>query len=188
MQFIKAIFSMFFARVFPQAIPTTLSDTVHGFSFTAIDGEALPLSHYRGKLVLVVNTASKCGFTGQYKTLEVLWQKYRDRGLVIIAVPSNDFGKQEPGNEADIKQFCQTRYHVSFPITTKQKVVGNDAHPFFVWVSKAVGSRAVPQWNFYKYLINAEGQLIAWFPSITSPASDRIMHVIEANLPPHRSN
>ena len=109
------------------------------FEFESLNGEPMPLSAYRGKVLLVVNTASKCGFTGQYKGLEALYQHYKEQGLVVIGVPSNDFGAQEPGTHDEIKQFCQLNYGVTFPMTSKYQVTGNTAHPFYKWAKKELG-------------------------------------------------
>src|SRR5579864_7923889 len=108
--------------------------SAHEFEFTSIDGKPLKLKQYAGHPVLIVNTASECGFTPQYRGLEALWRKYKDRGLVVLGVPSNDFGGQEPGTEQEIKNFCSTRYEVTFPMTAKNAVVGKNAHPLYQWI------------------------------------------------------
>ena len=135
------------------------TETAHNFSFVAIDGQALPLSRYAGKAVLVVNTASRCGFTRQYADLQDLWQRYQDRGLVVLGVPSNDFGGQEPGTEVEIKSFCEVNFNVDFPLTEKAIVKGSKAHPFFQWAGESLGAMAKPRWNFHKYLITPDGRL-----------------------------
>lgn len=155
----------------------------HAFSFTAIDGKPMPLADYRGKAVLVVNTASFCGFTPQYQQLQALWEKYRDRGLVVIGVPSNDFGQQEPGSTKEIKDFCETNYHIDFPLTEKVVVTGDAAHPFYRWAGEQLGPLAKPRWNFHKYLIDGEGRLVDWFSSITEPMAVRVTRAVEAALP-----
>lgn len=156
--------------------------TAHDFAFTSITGEELPLSRFKGKAVLVVNTASECGFTPQYKELQALWERYKDRGLVVVAVPSNDFGGQEPGTEAEIKDFCETHYGVDFVLTAKEHVKGRDAHPFYVWAREAKGAMAAPKWNFHKYLVAPDGSLDEWYASTTSPLADKITARIEALL------
>ena len=115
------------------------AENAHRFEFTAIDGGTLKLSAWAGHPVLVVNTASFCGYTPQYRDLEALWKQYRDKGLVVLGVPSNDFGAQEPGSAAEIKQFCETNYEIDFPLTEKYRVVGGDAHPFYRWVAASLG-------------------------------------------------
>lgn len=157
--------------------------TAWNFSFVGIDGQPLPLADYRGKAVLVVNTASQCGFTPQYKGLEELAEKYRERGLVVLGVPSNDFGGQEPGSSGEIKQFCDLTYHIQFPLTEKTKVVGEGAHPFYRWAAGAFGPLAKPRWNFHKYLIGPDGRLVDWFSTVTKPDSSRIIKAVEAVLP-----
>jgi len=156
--------------------------TAYNFSFTAIEGHHLPLSDYQGRVLLVVNTASRCGFTDQYDALQAVWDRYRDKGLVVLGVPSNDFGGQEPGTEAEIKDFCEVNFGIDFPMTRKQPVKGSDAHPFYTWVVDHFGSVAAPRWNFHKYLIGRDGRPIHWFPSPTSPTSKRMTNAIESAL------
>jgi len=156
----------------------------YDYSFASIDGDPLPLSKFKGKPVLVVNTASKCGLTPQYAGLESLEKTYGPKGLVVIGVPSNDFGGQEPGTEAEIKTFCDTKFGVSFPMTRKEKVVGSSAHPFYKWAAETLGAGNVPKWNFHKYLVNADGTLAAAFGSRTEPMAGELTAAIEARLPP----
>lgn len=161
----------------------SLHDNAYDYSFHTLRGhESLPLSSFQGKVLMVVNTASKCGFTPQYALLEELYNKYKDRGLVILGVPSNDFGGQEPGSEQEISNFCQVNYGVSFPMTAKEVVSGKNAHPFFLWAKKTLGFGSSPKWNFHKYLINRQGKLIDYFYTTTSPDSGRIIRVIEKAL------
>jgi len=157
--------------------------SAHDYSFKSIDGAALPLAAYRGKPVLVVNTASFCGFTPQYKELEALWRKYQKRGLVVLGVPSNDFGQQEPGSAAEIKSFCATNYAIDFPLAAKERVIGPEAHPFYRWVAGELGEDAAPRWNFHKYLVGPDGTLAGMWPSRVSPGSAEIAREIEALLP-----
>jgi glutathione peroxidase len=152
------------------------------FEFTSIEGEKLPLAQWRGHPVLVVNTASFCGYTPQYQDLEAVWQSYRARGLVVLGVPSNDFGAQEPGSAAEIKQFCEGNYAVDFPLTEKQTVVGKDAHPLFRWIAAELGEAAAPRWNFHKYLIGADGSLAGAWPSKVRPTDAAITGAIETAL------
>lgn len=156
--------------------------TAFDFSFDSIDGKPLPMADYKGKAVLVVNTASQCGFTPQYTGLQALWSKYKDRGLVVLGVPSNDFGGQEPGKEEDIKKFCEVNFDVDFPLTSKQAVVGGKAHPFYKWVTAELGEGAAPRWNFHKYLIDPHGKLVGTYPSQVSPESPQLVKEIEAAL------
>lgn len=156
--------------------------SAHSFEFKGIEGETLALSQFKGRPVMVVNTASECGFTPQYAELETLWQRYRDRGLVVLGVPSNDFGAQEPGAESEIKGFCETTYGVDFPLTAKQKVIGGEAHPFYRWVVDEVGEDAAPKWNFHKYLIGRGGELVGLWPSKVKPLAPEITQAIEEEL------
>ena len=130
----------------------------HDFSFTSIDGEPLPLTSFAGKAVLVVNTASKCGLTPQYEGLEKLYRDYRDQGLVVLGVPCNQFAGQEPGTEEEIKAFCQVKFDVDFPMTSKVDVKDGTRHPFYAWAEEKLGTPAVPVWNFHKILIGADGE------------------------------
>ncbi|MEI9986520.1 MAG: glutathione peroxidase [Aliidongia sp.] len=156
--------------------------SAYEFSFTTIDGEPMPLSGYEGKVLLVVNTASFCGLTPQYEGLEALYARYRDRGLVVIGVPANDFGKQEPGTEQEIKTFCTTRFSVDFPLASKEQVIGGDAHPFYKWAVAELGEDAAPKWNFHKYLIGKNGQIAGTFSSRTVPDAPDLVDAVEAAL------
>jgi len=153
------------------------------FSFTTIQGQPLPLSSFEGRTVLVVNTASACGFTPQYHGLQALHRKYADRGLVVLGVPSNDFGAQEPGSSAEIQEFCESHFGVEFPLAGKVQVAGDEAHPFFRWAAQEMGPLAQPRWNFHKYLVAPDGRLVDWFSSATDPEAASVCHSIEANLP-----
>ncbi|QJE72639.1 glutathione peroxidase [Aerophototrophica crusticola] len=150
------------------------------YGFTAIEGGPLPLSGYKGKAVLVVNTASLCGYTPQYEGLQALWQAYRDKGLVVLGVPSNDFGGQEPGSESQIKEFCAVNFAIDFPMTAKVAVTGPQAHPFYKWAGAEKGP---PKWNFHKYLVAPDGTLVAAFPSTVAPQSAVLKDAIEKVLP-----
>ncbi|MFZ5556362.1 MAG: glutathione peroxidase [Pseudomonadota bacterium] len=154
----------------------------NAMGLVAIDGKPLPGKRLADKVVLVVNTASLCGFTPQYKGLQALWERYRERGLVVLGVPSNDFGGQEPGGEAKIKDFCEANFGITFPMTTKQKVRGPAAHPLYRWAEAEGGPAAVPGWNFHKLLIGRDGRLIAAFPSQVEPTDAAVTRAIEAAL------
>jgi glutathione peroxidase len=154
----------------------------HAFSFASIEGTPLPLERFRGKPVLVVNTASFCGYTPQYAELETLYERYRERGLVVMAVPSNDFGEQEPGTPAEIASFCATRFHVQFPLAEKTHVVGAEAHPFYRWIESELGEAGMPRWNFHKYLIAPDGTLAGAWPSAVKPLAPEIVAEIERLL------
>ncbi len=157
--------------------------SVYDYSFTTLNGEQpMPLSQFKDKVLLIVNTASECGFTKQYAGLETLYEKYKDKGLVIIGVPSNEFGKQEPGSAEQIASFCQLNYGVTFPMTSKQQVTGDNPHPFYKWARDTLGFGTAPKWNFHKYLVNKEGQLVDYFNSPTEPNSDKVISAIEKLL------
>ena len=160
----------------------TETDDAYQFDFASIDGDPLPLSGWRGRPVLVVNTASFCGYTPQYRDLEALWQRFRARGLVVLGVPSNDFGQQEPGSGTEIKQFCTSNYSVDFPLTEKYRVIGAEAHPFYRWVAEILGEAGAPRWNFHKYLIGSDGQLAGAWPTQVPPSDRRITDEIERLL------
>ena len=153
------------------------------FSFKSISGKELPLSDYKGKVIMVVNTASLCGFTKQYTALQELYTRYKDKGFVIIGVPSNDFGGQEPEDEKAIKKFCEVNYNITFPLTEKYAVTGENAHPFYKWAAEEKGGISIPKWNFHKYLIGPDGKIIDWYFSSTSPLAERVTKTIEENLP-----
>ena len=152
------------------------------FSFNDIDGRRLDLGDYHGKAVLVVNTASECGYTPQYAELQELWRRYRDHGLVVLGVPSNDFGAQEPGTEEVIKSFCTTRYGVDFPLTAKQSVIGAEAHPFYRWIVQELGEDAAPKWNFHKYLLDTNGDLGGLWPAAVSPLDPALVDAVRDAL------
>jgi glutathione peroxidase len=154
----------------------------YNFSFEAIEGGRMPLEQWRGKVLLVVNTASFCGYTPQYEGLQLLWQRYSERGLVVIGVPSNDFGGQEPNSEREILGFCKGAYNVSFPLTSKQVVSGGEAHPFYRWAVDRLGAGAAPKWNFHKYLVGRDGNLIAAFPTRVAPQAPELIRAIEGAL------
>ncbi|MGB8843228.1 MAG: glutathione peroxidase [Aliidongia sp.] len=156
--------------------------SVYDFSFKSIDGMPMPLAAYRGKVMLVVNTASYCGLTPQYDGLEALHRLYRDSGLVVIGVPANDFGMQEPGTEDEIKSFCTTKFAVDFPMTAKERVIGSDAHPFYKWALTERGEDAAPKWNFHKYLVGKDGALAGVFSSRVEPNAPELITAIEAAL------
>lgn len=167
--------------VSPQQVHAETS--AHAFTFTSIEGDALPMAAYAGWPVLVVNTASMCGYTYQYAALQRLWSAYRERGLVVLGVPSNDFGGQEPGSSAEIKTFCEVNFDADFPLTEKVRVKGAEAHPLFVWLRTQLGPDAGPRWNFHKYLIGADGRALSSWPSSIEPDSTEIRNAVESVLP-----
>jgi glutathione peroxidase len=152
--------------------------SAYDFEFETIDGKALPLQSFAGKAVLIVNTASFCGFTPQYDGLEALWQQRRDEGVVVLGVPSGDFGDQEYAKNDEIRDFCTTSFNIDFPLTTRQSVRGEKAHPFYKWARDELGPDQAPKWNFHKYLIGPDGQLLASFPSAVKPDDEKLQKAI----------
>ena len=144
-----------------------------------INNEIINLDQYKGKTILLVNVASKCGFTKQYTGLQELYEKYKDKDFYVIGVPSNQFGGQEPGSNAEIKNFCETNFNITFPLTDKVDVKGDNAHEIYKWAKKNYGNSAVPKWNFHKILINKDGKIHETFGSFTDPLSKKIITIIE---------
>ena len=151
-------------------------------SIKNINNKVLDLNEYRGKTVLLVNVASNCGFTKQYAGLQKLYEKYKEENFVVLGIPSNQFGGQEPGSNNEIKDFCETNFNITFPITDKVDVKGNSAHTIYKWAKENHGSSTVPKWNFHKILINKEGKIQDTFSSFTTPLSDKIKKQIELIL------
>jgi glutathione peroxidase len=156
--------------------------TAWDFGFTTIDGAPLPLAEFRGKVVLVVNTASFCGLTPQYAGLQALHRHRQGDGLVVLGVPSNDFGRQEPGTADEIREFCTTRFAIDFPLAAKEMVVGAGAHPFYRWLVAEKGEDAAPRWNFHKVLIGRDGAIAGVFGSRTPPDAPEITAAVEQAL------
>ena len=153
----------------------------HDFSIESISGGDIKLADYKNKVVLLVNTASQCGFTPQYAGLQKIYDRYKDDGLVVLGVPSDDF-KQELSSDDDVKKFCEIRYGVNFPLTSIQKIKGESAHPLYKWISGNTSVIGQPRWNFHKYLISKEGQILNWFSSMTSPTSEGLLNQVEQAL------
>ena len=131
---------------------------------------------------MVINVASQCGFTNQYEDMQKVWESYQKKGIVMLGVPSNDFGNQEPGNSKDIKNFCEAKFGITFPMTEKVSVKGESAHPFYKWAKKNHGNSAVPKWNFHKIIIGKDGKIKNTFASITNPSSKKFIKAIEEYL------
>ena len=147
-----------------------------------IDNEVIDLNKYKGKTILLVNVASNCGFTKQYSGLQELYEKYKEKNFIVLGVPSNQFGGQEPGSNSEIKNFCETNFNITFPITDKIDVKGNNAHSIYKWAKDNHGNSTVPKWNFHKILINKKGKIHDTFGSFTKPLSDKIKKQIELIL------
>jgi glutathione peroxidase len=158
--------------------------TAHEFSFHKLDEPGdINLADFAGKAVLVVNVASACGFTSQYRDLESLYEAKVGKGFVVIGVPCNDFGQQEPGEAREIREFCDTSYHVTFPMTEKVEITAADRrHPFYQWVAAELGESALPRWNFHKYLIGKDGALVGAFPSKVAPLGSDMLDAVKDAL------
>lgn len=155
---------------------------VHGYVFRSINGATLSLERWTGQPILLVNTASECGYTPQYEKLQRLWEEYRPNGLVVIGVPCNEFGEQEPGDNETIQKFCSDRYDITFPMTTKQVTIGTGAHPLFIALREEFTRDILPRWNFFKYLFGRDGALLHHWPSNVEPDDPGFRHEIERNL------
>jgi len=152
------------------------------FNIKDINEETFALEKFKNKTVLLVNVASNCGFTKQYTELQELYEKYSEKGLVVLGVPSNQFGGQEPGSNNEIKDFCETNFNITFPMTTKIDVKGDNAHPIYLWAKENYGNEAVPKWNFHKILINKQGKIENAYSSFTKPTSKKLTSKIEEIL------
>ena len=156
-------------------------EVFYDFKIESITGEIINFKEYENKVVLIVNTASYCGFTNQYADLQELWDKYKSKGLVILGIPSNSFNQEKKGND-DVKKFCEINFNINFPLTIITEVKGDNAHDIFKWAKKNYGKSAVPKWNFHKILINKEGKVEDTFTSFTNPISKKIIKKIEQIL------
>jgi glutathione peroxidase len=177
-------FSLALLAIVPAAVKAGPAQTgsAFDFEFKSIDGKPMPLSAFKGKALLVVNTASFCGFTQQYAGLQALHAKYEAKGFAVIGVPSNDFGGQEPGKAGEIKKFCEGNFGITFPLTDKAVVKGDNAHPFYKWAVETLGNDAAPGWNFHKYLIGRDGRLVQSFFSGAAPDGKDVLAAVEAEL------
>jgi glutathione peroxidase len=155
---------------------------VHEFAFRSLQGASMPLERWTGQPILMVNTASECGFTPQYTGLQALWEEYRHSGLIVLGIPCNDFGTQEPADDNAILDFCSSNYGVTFPMTAKQNILGKEAHPLFLAMREEYTSDILPSWNFFKYLFGRNGDLIHHWPSKITPDEPGFRHNIERNL------
>ena len=168
----------------PDAPPVSAADrnTAYQFEFAGLWTDRLPMTAFEGEVVLVVNTASRCGFTPQYEGLQAIYNEYNAQGFEVVGVPANNFMGQEPGSAEEIQEFCTLNYGVTFPMAGKTDVVGEARHPFYAWAQTQLGDAAVPGWNFHKLLIGRDGRLIAAFPSDTEPTSEDVRAAITAAL------
>ena len=182
----KRIFKYFIITlimgIFSTKINAAYDKIAYDFSFNDLDGSAVQLSEYKDKVIVVVNVASRCGFTKQYEDMQKVWDLYQKKGLVMIGIPSNDFGNQEPGSSDEIKNFCEAKFGITFPMMEKVIVKGDNAHPFYLWAKKNYGNGAVPKWNFHKIIIGKDGKVNDTFASITNPSSKKFISAIEKAL------
>ena len=162
-------------------VSANYSKLAYDFNFNGIDGNKIELSEYRNKVIVVVNVASRCGYTPQYEGLQTLYSKYKTKNLVVIGVPTNNF-KQEPGSNSEIKDFCETNFGINFPMTEKIAVLGNSAHPFYKWAKDNYGIGAIPKWNFHKIIIGRDGKVSNTFASFTKPMSKKFLESIEKEI------
>ena len=169
---------MFF---FKNSATANYEKSFYDFSIESITGETIKFDEYKNKVVLVVNTASYCGFTKQYDELQELWDLYKSKGLIVLGIPSNSFN-QEKTNNADVKEFCEVNFNINFPLSTITEVKGQNAHEIFKWAKANYGKSAVPKWNFYKILINKDGKIEDTFASFTKPMSKKLIKIIEKIL------
>ena len=173
----KLLLILFMFSFFNKAM-TESSGVAYDYRFDGINGNQIELSDFRNKVIVVVNVASRCGYTPQYEDLQTLYNNYKDRNLIIIGVPTNNF-KQEPGTNDQIKDFCETNFGITFPMTEKINVIGNNSHPFYKWAKEDFGIGAIPKWNFHKIVIGKNGKVVDTFASFTKPTSKKFVKLIE---------
>ena len=179
---IKYLLLIMIMSFFTTNVTANYDKLAYDFNFNDLDGTPLNLSEYRDKVIVVVNVASQCGFTSQYEDLQQVWEKYQVKGVIVLGIPSNDFGSQEPGSNKEIKNFCEAKFGITFPMTEKVSVKGENAHPFYKWAKKNYGKGAIPKWNFHKIIIGKDGKIEDTFASITKPSSKKFIQAIEEAL------
>ena len=167
---------------FSASVTANYDKLAYDFNFNDLDGTQLNLAEYKDKIIVVVNVASQCGFTTQYEDMQKVWEQYQVKGVIMLGVPSNDFGNQEPGSNKEIKNFCEAKFGITFPMTEKVSVKGENAHPFYLWASENHGKSAIPKWNFHKIIIGKNGKVIDTFASITNPSSKKFIMALEKAL------
>ena len=177
----KKIFILLFMISFFNKSYANYANLAYDYTFNSIDGEKIKLEDFKEKIIVVVNVASRCGYTPQYEDLQNLWINYKDKDLVVIGVPTNNF-KQEPGSNKEIKNFCETNFGINFPMTEKIDVIGKNAHPFYKWAKNNHGISAIPKWNFHKIIVGKNGKIIDTFASFTKPSSGKFINTIEKEI------
>ena len=175
------IISIIFMFSFNNSLSANYEKRFHDFNIESINGETINFSDYKDKVILVVNTASYCGFTKQYSELQKLWELYKSKGLIVLGIPSNSFNQEKDTNN-DVKEFCEVNFNINFPITVITEVKGDKAHELFKWAKDNHGKSAIPKWNFHKLLINKNGMIEDTFLSFTKPMSKKIINKIEEIL------
>tara|TARA_B100000287_G_scaffold250149_1_gene235125 strand:+ start:538 stop:1089 length:552 start_codon:yes stop_codon:yes gene_type:complete len=177
----KIFFLLIMFTLFSSVSNAAYKKLAYDFSFNDLDGTKIKLSEFKNNVLVITNVASKCGFTSQYEDLQTIWEKYQKDGLVVIGVPSNSFN-QEPGSNEEVKNFCEAKFGISFPMTQKAEVKGENAHPFFKWANENYGKKAIPKWNFHKIIVGKDGKIFGTFSSITNPTSKKFITSIEEAL------
>ena len=175
---IKIFLLVVMISLFSKSVSSNYTSLAYEFMFKDLDGSNLKLSDFKEKVIVIVNVASQCGFTNQYEDMQNIWEKYQSKGLVVIGVPSNDFNQERSTNK-EIKNFCEAKFGITFPMTEKVSVKGSNAHPFYLWAKENHGNSAVPKWNFHKIIINKSGKISDTFSSMTNPSSKKFIKVIE---------
>ena len=179
---LKFFFLIIVMSLFTNPVNANYEKLAYDFTFRDLDGSPINLSEYKNKVIVMINVASQCGFTKQYDDMQNIWEKYQNKGIVMIGIPSNDFGNQEPGNNKEIKNFCEAKFGITFPMTEKVSVSGENAHPFYKWVKENHGKEAVPKWNFHKIIIGKDGKIADTFASIIRPTSKKFIKSVEDAL------
>ncbi len=179
---IKYLLLIMIMSFFSTSVTANYDKLAYDFNFYDLDGSPLNLTEYKDKVIVVVNVASQCGFTNQYEDMQKVWEKYQVKGVIMLGVPSNDFANQEPGNNKEIKNFCEAKFGITFPMTEKVSVKGENAHPFYLWAKENHGKSAIPKWNFHKIIIGKNGKVVDTFASITNPSSKKFITALEKAL------
>ena len=179
---IKVILLIIMISFLGNKVTANYEKLAYDFQFKDLDGSALNLSEYKDKVIIVVNVASQCGFTKQYEDMQNIWEKYQSKGIIMLGIPSNDFGKQEPGTSEEIKNFCEAKFGITFPMTEKVSVKGPESHPFYIWARENHGKSAIPKWNFHKIIVGRNGKIDDTFASITNPSSEKFINAIEKSI------
>ena len=181
MKYLNIVFITFIMFFFKSQLMANYEKIFFDFKIESVSGEIIDFKDYKNKAILLVNTASYCGFTNQYEDLQNIWEKYKSEGLIVLGVPSNSFNQEKKLNN-EVKEFCEVNFNISFPLTSITNVKGDDAHEIFKWAKENYGKSAVPKWNFHKILINKEGKIQNTFNSFTKPTSSKIILEIEKVL------